>query len=157
MADIMIDIETCGTGVDACILTIAAQTFDPLQRTPEYSDRWYYARVDPDSQPDRNISQGTIDWWATQPREAQEEAFSPEGRIPLLQALQELHRLTWTIRAGDIVGEHTVMIAGDGERIELTHKATNRGNFAAGALKAATFLVDKTSGIFDMQDVLGLK
>jgi 4-hydroxy-tetrahydrodipicolinate reductase len=49
------------------------------------------------------------------------------------------------------------MIAGDGERIELTHKATNRGNFAAGALKAATFLVDKTSGIFDMQDVLGLK
>lgn len=62
-----------------------------------------------------------------------------------------------TIRAGDIVGEHTVMIAGDGERIELTHKATNRGNFAAGALKAATFLVDKTSGIFDMQDVLGLK
>ncbi|MFM1866491.1 MAG: hypothetical protein RIQ57_1101, partial [Pseudomonadota bacterium] len=62
-----------------------------------------------------------------------------------------------TIRAGDIVGEHTVMIAGDGERIELTHKATNRGNFAAGALKAATFLADKTSGIFDMQDVLGLK
>lgn len=95
MADIMIDIETCGTGVDACVLTIAAQTFDPLQRTPEYSDRWYYARVDPDSQPDRNISQGTIDWWATQPREAQEEAFGEEGRIPLLQALQELHRLTW--------------------------------------------------------------
>lgn len=93
--DIMIDIETCGTGVDACILTIAAQCFDPLQRTTEYSDRFYYARVDPDSQPDRNISQGTIDWWATQPKEAQEEAFSPENRIPLKQALEELHRLTW--------------------------------------------------------------
>jgi len=95
MADIMIDIETCGTGVDACILTIAAQCFDPLIRTAEYSDRRYYARVDPDSQPDRNISQGTIDWWATQPQAAQEEAFGEEGRIPLQQALQELHRLTW--------------------------------------------------------------
>ena len=95
MADIMIDIETCGTGVDACILTIAAQCFDPLVRTDEYSDRRYYARVDPDSQPDRNISQGTIDWWATQPKAAQEEAFGEEGRIPLQQALQELHRLTW--------------------------------------------------------------
>ena len=94
MADIMIDIETCGTGVDACILTIAAQTFDPLVREP-YSDRWYYARVDPDSQPDRNISQGTIDWWATQPRAAQEEAFGLEGRISLQQALEDLHRLTW--------------------------------------------------------------
>ena len=93
--DIMIDIETCGTGVDACILTIAAQCFDPLERTAEYSDRWYYARVDPDSQPDRNISDGTIEWWATQPKAAQEEAFSPEGRIPLKQALEELHRLTW--------------------------------------------------------------
>jgi len=76
--DIMIDIETCGTGVDACVLTIAAQCFDPLERTAEYSDRWYYARVDPDSQPDRNISDGTIEWWATQPKAAQEEAGQVE-------------------------------------------------------------------------------
>lgn len=93
--DIMIDIETCGTGVDACILTIAAQCFDPLDRATLYNDRFYYARVDPDSQPDRNISQGTIDWWATQPKQAQEEAFGSEGRIALKQALEELHRLTW--------------------------------------------------------------
>jgi len=96
--DIMIDIETCGTGVDACVLTIAAQCFDPLERTAEYSDRWYYARVDPDSQPDRNVSDGTIAWWATQPQAAQEEAFGTEGRIPLKQALEELHRLTWQCR-----------------------------------------------------------
>ena len=96
--DIMIDIETCGTGVDACVLTIAAQCFDPLERTAEYSDRWYYARVDPDSQPDRNVSDGTIAWWATQPKAAQEEAFGTEGRIPLKQALEELHQLTWHSR-----------------------------------------------------------
>lgn len=62
-----------------------------------------------------------------------------------------------TIRAGDIVGEHTVMIAGEGERIELTHKATSRSNFAYGALKAANFLVNQEPGLFDMQDVLKLK
>jgi hypothetical protein len=95
MADIMIDIETCGTGVDACILTIAAQCFDPLRRDDYTQQRWYYARVDTDSQPDRNISQGTIEWWATQPKEAQEEAFGEEGRIPLKQSLEELHKLTW--------------------------------------------------------------
>jgi len=98
MRAVMIDIETCGTGVDACILTIAAQCFDPLERTTEFSDRWYYARVDPDSQPDRNISDGTIEWWAKQPKAAQEEAFNPEGRIPLEQALRELHRLVWQCR-----------------------------------------------------------
>ena len=93
--DIMIDIETCGTGVDACVLTIAAQCFDPLQRTAEYSDRWYYARVDPDSQPDRNVSDGTIEWWATQPKAAQEEAFGEDNRIPLTQCLDELGKLIW--------------------------------------------------------------
>jgi hypothetical protein len=66
-----------------------------LTRTEGYSDRRYYARVDPDSQSERNISDGTIEWWATQPQAAQEEAFSPEGRIPLEQALRELHKLVW--------------------------------------------------------------
>ena len=61
------------------------------------------------------------------------------------------------IRGGDIVGDHTVLYAGDGERIELTHKASNRKTFAKGALRAAKFLADKTNGLFDMQDVLGLK
>lgn len=61
-----------------------------------------------------------------------------------------------TIRAGDIVGEHTVMFADDGERLEITHKATSRMTFANGAIRAATWLVEKENGLFDMQDVLGL-
>ena len=93
--DVMIDIETCGTGVDACILTIAAQCFDPLERSNYHLLPNWYARVDPDSQPDRNISQGTIEWWANQPPAAKEEAFNPEGRLSLKQALDELHRLVW--------------------------------------------------------------
>ncbi|MEM7253232.1 MAG: 4-hydroxy-tetrahydrodipicolinate reductase [Pseudomonadota bacterium] len=62
-----------------------------------------------------------------------------------------------TIRAGDLVGEHTVMFAGTGERIEITHRASSRMNFATGALRAADWLSDKPSGLFDMQDVLGLR
>jgi 4-hydroxy-tetrahydrodipicolinate reductase len=62
-----------------------------------------------------------------------------------------------TIRAGDIVGEHTVMFADDGERVEITHKATSRMTFANGAVRAAIWLKDKPNGLYDMQDVLGLK
>ncbi len=62
-----------------------------------------------------------------------------------------------TVRAGDIVGEHTVIFAADGERVEITHKATSRMNFARGAVRASRWLRDKTTGLFDMQDVLGLK
>lgn len=62
-----------------------------------------------------------------------------------------------TVRGGDIVGDHTVLFAGIGERIELTHKASSRATFALGALRAAKFLQDKKAGLFDMQDVLGLK
>ncbi|WP_420264577.1 4-hydroxy-tetrahydrodipicolinate reductase [Candidatus Magnetominusculus dajiuhuensis] len=62
-----------------------------------------------------------------------------------------------TIRAGDIVGEHTVLFGGLGERIEIAHKASSRDTFARGALRAALWLQDKPAGIYDMQDVLGLK
>ncbi len=62
-----------------------------------------------------------------------------------------------TLRGGDIVGDHTVMFAGVGERLEITHKASSRMTFALGALRAARFLAGKSSGLFDMQDVLGLK
>jgi 4-hydroxy-tetrahydrodipicolinate reductase len=62
-----------------------------------------------------------------------------------------------TIRAGAIVGEHTVMFADEGECIEITHKATSRMTFANGALRAAVWLKDKSIGLYDMQDVLGLK
>ncbi len=62
-----------------------------------------------------------------------------------------------TIRAGDIVGEHTAMFAGSGERVEIAHKASSRMTFAMGALRAVRFLQDKRNGLFDMQDVLGLR
>jgi 4-hydroxy-tetrahydrodipicolinate reductase len=62
-----------------------------------------------------------------------------------------------TIRAGDIVGDHTVMFAGIGERVEITHKASSRMTFANGAIRAALWLADKKQGLFDMQDVLDLK
>ena len=62
-----------------------------------------------------------------------------------------------TVRGGDVVGDHTVMFAGIGERLEITHKASSRMTFALGALRAARFLRGKIIGLFDMQDVLGLK
>lgn len=62
-----------------------------------------------------------------------------------------------TLRGGDVVGDHTVMFAADGERVELTHKASSRMTFASGAVRAALWLVDKPPGLYDMQDVLKLK
>lgn len=62
-----------------------------------------------------------------------------------------------TVRGGDIVGDHTVLFAGIGERIEITHKASSRATFALGALRAARFLQGNAAGMYDMQDVLGLK
>ncbi len=62
-----------------------------------------------------------------------------------------------TLRGGDVVGDHTVIFAGEGERVELTHKASSRATFALGALRAAKYLEGKASGLFDMRDVLGLK
>jgi 4-hydroxy-tetrahydrodipicolinate reductase len=62
-----------------------------------------------------------------------------------------------TIRAGDIVGEHTVMFAGTGERVEITHKASSRMTFAGGAMRAAGWLMQRDNGLYDMQDVLGLR
>ena len=62
-----------------------------------------------------------------------------------------------TVRAGDIVGDHTVMFAGIGERVEITHKASSRMTFAAGAMRAAGWVMGQDSGLYDMQDVLGLR
>ncbi|MEJ2327947.1 MAG: dihydrodipicolinate reductase C-terminal domain-containing protein, partial [Chromatiaceae bacterium] len=62
-----------------------------------------------------------------------------------------------TIRAGDVVGEHTVWFAADGERVEIAHKASSRMTFARGAARAAGWVVSKAKGVYDMQDVLGLK
>lgn len=62
-----------------------------------------------------------------------------------------------TLRAGDIVGEHTVMFGGMGERLELIHRAHSRDNFAAGAVRAALWLEGRAPGFYDMQDVLGFR
>ncbi|MEZ5566863.1 MAG: 4-hydroxy-tetrahydrodipicolinate reductase [Halioglobus sp.] len=61
-----------------------------------------------------------------------------------------------TVRAGDIVGDHTVTFAADGERVEITHKASSRMSFARGAVRAAAWVAQKEPGLYDMQDVLGL-
>ena len=61
------------------------------------------------------------------------------------------------IRGGDVVGDHTVIFANTGERVELTHKASSRDTFANGALRAAQWVVKQKPGLYDMQDVLGLK
>lgn len=62
-----------------------------------------------------------------------------------------------TVRAGDIVGDHTVMFAGIGERVEITHKASSRMTFAKGAVRACAWLSERPNGLYDMQDVLGIR
>ncbi|ABR88289.1 dihydrodipicolinate reductase [Janthinobacterium sp. Marseille] len=62
-----------------------------------------------------------------------------------------------TVRGGDIIGDHTVLFAGIGERIEISHKSSSRVSYAHGSLRAARFLADKKTGLYDMQDVLGLR
>lgn len=89
----MVDIEGLATGPDTTILTIAAQEFNPLVR--DQFGQNFYARVTLESQEDRKIEQGTIEWWATQPEIVREEAFSEHGRVPLQEALQGLHRVMW--------------------------------------------------------------
>jgi 4-hydroxy-tetrahydrodipicolinate reductase len=68
---------------------------------------------------------------------------------------REIGIQTW--RAGDITGEHTILFGGIGERLELIHRAHNRDNFARGAVKAAEWIVQQPAGLYDMQDVLGLR
>ena len=62
-----------------------------------------------------------------------------------------------SLRGGNVIGEHTVFFAGETERVEITHRATDRGMFAAGAVRAALWAADQPSGLYDMADVLGLK
>jgi len=60
-------------------------------------------------------------------------------------------------RGGDVVGDHTVYFAGPGERIEITHRSSSRANYAQGAMRAAKFVAGRAPGLYDMQDVLGLR
>lgn len=79
------------------------------------------------------------------------------GRQGIMGARENEQIGVLAVRAGDIVGEHTVMFAGPGERIELIHRAHNRDTFANGALIAAQWLLGQPAGLYDMQDALGLK
>jgi 4-hydroxy-tetrahydrodipicolinate reductase len=74
----------------------------------------------------------------------------------ILKAVRHSEIPIQSIREGDVVGEHSVVFSGAGERLELTHRAANRGIFALGALRAAKWIADKSPGLYSMQDVLGL-
>ena len=76
--------------------------------------------------------------------------------VEILKAMRSSEIAIQSIREGDVVGEHTVIFAGPGERLELTHRAANRGIFALGAVRAAKWIVHKPPGLYSMQDVLGL-
>lgn len=85
------------------------------------------------------------------------ERDTVHGREGIVGARPERQIGMHALRGGDVVGEHTVSFMGQGERIELTHKAHNRDNFARGALRAARFAFTAEPGLYDMQDVLGLR
>ncbi len=74
----------------------------------------------------------------------------------ILKAVRNSEIPIQSIREGDVVGEHAVIFSGSGERLELTHRAANRGIFAAGALRAAKWIINKPPGLYSMQNVLGL-
>ena len=90
-----------------------------------------------------------------------------QGRVLAECAVYDRHGVTGerrpgtigfaALRGGDLVGDHTALFAGTGERIEITHRSTSRATYAQGAMRAARFLMQKQSGYYDMQDVLGLK
>jgi 4-hydroxy-tetrahydrodipicolinate reductase len=79
------------------------------------------------------------------------------GRHGLVGARPEGQIGVHSLRGGDVVGDHTVIFAGDGERLELTHRASSRAIFAAGALQAAQWVKGRKPGLYGMEDVLGLK
>jgi len=85
------------------------------------------------------------------------DAVCQHGRCGMVGARPQDQIGVAVIRGGDIVGDHTVFFIGQGERIELTHRAHSRDTFAGGAVRAALWLHGKPAGLYDMQDVLGLK
>lgn len=85
------------------------------------------------------------------------EAAARHGREGVVGERTDAEIGVHAVRGGDIVGEHTLFLAGIGERLELTHRATSRETFAAGALRSARWLQDRPPGLYDMEDVLGLR
>ena len=90
-------------------------------------------------------------------RKQQLEAVARHGRVGIVGERTPEEIGIHSIRGGDVVGDHTVIFANNGERVELTHKASSRDTFANGALRAALWVVQQKPGLYDMQDVLGLK
>jgi 4-hydroxy-tetrahydrodipicolinate reductase len=90
-------------------------------------------------------------------RKLQLEKAARHGRTGIVGERTSSEIGIHSIRGGDVVGDHTVVFANTGERLELTHKASSRDTFANGALRAALWVIDQDPGIYDMQDVLGLK
>ena len=90
-------------------------------------------------------------------KEVRRDAVLVHGREGLTGARSPQEIGIHSLRGGDVVGEHTVIFAGEGERVELTHRAHSRRTFARGAIRAIRFLADADPGIYSMEDVLGLK
>jgi 4-hydroxy-tetrahydrodipicolinate reductase len=90
-------------------------------------------------------------------RRQQLEKVARHGRVGIVGERTPAEIGIHSVRGGDVVGDHTVILAGVGERLELTHKASSRETFASGALRAAQWVVGQKPGLYDMQDVLGLK
>jgi len=90
-------------------------------------------------------------------RKLQLEKAARHGRTGIIGERTAAEIGIHSIRGGDVVGDHTVIFANTGERVELTHKASSRETFANGALRAALWVVKQKRGLYDMQDVLGLK
>ena len=90
-------------------------------------------------------------------RKQELEKVARHGRVGIVGARTPEEIGIHSIRGGDVVGDHTVIFANNGERVELTHKASSRETFANGALRAALWVVKQKPGLYDMQDVLGLK
>src|SRR5476649_42551 len=90
-------------------------------------------------------------------RQQQLEKVARHGRAGIVGERTAAEIGIHSVRGGDVVGDHTVIFANNGERVELTHKASSRDTFANGALRAAQWLVKQKASLYDMQDVLGLK
>jgi 4-hydroxy-tetrahydrodipicolinate reductase len=90
-------------------------------------------------------------------RKQQLEKVARHGRVGIVGERTPEEIGIHSLRGGDVVGDHTVIFASNGERLELTHKASSRDTFANGALRAALWVVKQKPGLYDMQDVLGLK
>ena len=93
----------------------------------------------------------------TEVRDLSYEEDCRHGRVGNVGARTKREIGVHAVRGGDVVGDHTVIYAAQGERVELTHKASSRDTFAVGAVRAACWLRGKVPGLYDMQDVLGLK